>query len=66
MEIVYHIPIMEKLCSAITESGLSGRKIDEFILNEKEYEELCEHDDYKLSCSRDDFEYYGVPITKEQ
>lgn len=66
MEVVYHVPIMEKLCTAVTEAGLTEQKIKKFVLTEEEYKELRSHDDYKFDPDGDDLYYYGVPITREQ
>jgi len=64
MKVIYHIPIMEKLCTAVSEASNEDKKIDKFILTAEEYKEIEESID-KLDYNNGMYEYYGVPITKE-
>jgi hypothetical protein len=66
MQIIYHVPVLTRIISAITLAGDTNRTIDYIILNYKEWEEL-EHD-HKASKFRNKdgtYEIYGAIVAKE-
>jgi hypothetical protein len=66
MQIVYHVPVLTRIVSAITLAGDTNRQIDYIILNYKEWEELEQDSNAKKFRNKDGtYEIYGAIVAKE-
>jgi len=65
MRIVYHVPILTKLSSALTEAEDYGKKIEMFVLTDEEYNEFVNENHHCKTKKNDKFYFYDARVISE-
>jgi hypothetical protein len=66
MKIIYHVPVLEKMATALTDAGDYGKEIEQFILTDREWDEFLKVNNVnKHRMQNGTYEFYGVPVIPE-
>ena len=68
MKVIYHIPILTKLCSAMEEADIMKKKIDYFVLNRDEFKELMKKENEEKIYKDDSGKvyFYNIRVIPEE
>jgi len=68
VKVIYHIPILRKLCSAIEEADIMKKKIDYFVLNRDEFRELMKKENEEELYKDDSGKvyFYNIRVISEE